>query len=529
MAKRQARLKQYQQTIKDHHNDIYCPEGQLKYNELDISGLDIYEHTFNNKDKIDYSAVNIDIPDISTTKCIKVNMYVSNSQHIIFQNWFNSDVAMYNETINFIKNHFSISQYTDYHNTYKESMKEMKNLVEYQNILEKTIKNLISKSKKVINKNTLNDITDRINDNKIELKSTTDYMSDLQKIINESSDKLSEMKQIVNYQNLRTNYLKDIRNKIVERSGSDQNNRIRVHILDCAIKHACTSYKSCITNYIEGNIKKFNIRRWRYTKVRKILEFENRFIQQFNSNYHICPAVFGEMTYEYNREDYKLTHESVKILYDSETNKYTLLVNKSLTVEKSDNKRKCRCISCDMGIRTFCTGLGDNCVLKMGTNTSDKIKYYLKKIDKVDKSNLSKKQKNKINSRWYLHIKNLVDDLHWKTIDVLTHTADIVIIGKLSMKEASSKDKSILTNMTKRIGLRMRHFEFRQRLKYKCSVKGVQYKEVHEGFTTAVCNMCSEYNDKVGSNKIFKCEQCKVVQERDPHGAKGIKLIGIYQ
>jgi len=39
MAKRQARLKQYQQTIKDHHNDIYCPEGQLKYNELDISGL----------------------------------------------------------------------------------------------------------------------------------------------------------------------------------------------------------------------------------------------------------------------------------------------------------------------------------------------------------------------------------------------------------------------------------------------------------------------------------------------------------
>jgi len=68
------------------------------------------------------------------------------------------------------------------------------------------------------------------------------------------------------------------------------------------------------------------------------------------------------------------------------------------------------------------TGLSDNLMLKIGENVNSTIRKLLKKQNKI-KSNIDisnqikKKYERRINKKIY----NLTDELHWKTIKLLTY------------------------------------------------------------------------------------------------------------
>ena len=79
-----------------------------------------------------------------------------------------------------------------------------------------------------------------------------------------------------------------------------------------------------------------------------------------------------------------------------------------------------------------------------------------------------------------------------------------------------------LDKMTKRIGLSMRHFVFRQRLKYKCAAQQIEYVEVDERCTSKTCSICGEYKKDLGSNEIYDCDKCKNKVDRDMGGARCI-------
>ncbi len=57
---------------------------------------------------------------------------------------------------------------------------------------------------------------------------------------------------------------------------------MKAHILDYAIKHACTSYKGALTNYLEGNINGFKVKHWKTNRSKKIMEIEPSFIKNGN-------------------------------------------------------------------------------------------------------------------------------------------------------------------------------------------------------------------------------------------------------
>ena len=59
----------------------------------------------------------------------------------------------------------------------------------------------------------------------------------------------------------------------------------------------------------------------------------------------------------------------------------------------------------------------------------------------------------------------------------------------------------------KRIGLHMRLFAFKERLKYKCNVNRCKYEEIDESYTSKTCTKCGELNQKLGRNKIFSWPQ----------------------
>lgn len=326
----------------------------------------------------------------------------------------------------------------------------------------------------------------------------------------------------INYKNLRTYHLKNIRNNIV--IGSEYNGlkytRIFVHTIDHAIKLACSNYKSGLINFKNGNIKQFRIRYWRKNRKTKIVDIEKQSI----SKKGICWKVLGDIKTLYNGKefDFSTISSECRIQYNSNTNKYILFVPVKLNHIENNNSQNI--ISIDPGIRVFMTGLSENESIKICTNSTERISKYLKIIDKVKSDNLPNKIIKKYEKRYNNKIINLVNDLHWKTIKYLTFKYKNILIGDLSVKGITNKETSNIQRMTKRIAYRLKFYEFRQRLEYKCNLYKINYKVIDESFTSKVCSLCGTENKKLGSSKIFNCPNCKKLIDRDTNGCRGIFL-----
>ena len=112
-------------------------------------------------------------------------------------------------------------------------------------------------------------------------------------------------------------------------------------------------------------------------------------------------------------------------------------------------------------------------------------------------------------------------------INYLTKNYKTILIGDLSAKRISNKEKSNIPRMTKRIALTMSHYKFRQRLEYKCMMKGLDYRKVNEAYTSKMCSICGCYNENLGGAKEYKCinNKCKKKLGRDDNGAQNIFMI----
>ena len=86
----------------------------------------------------------------------------------------------------------------------------------------------------------------------------------------------------------------------------------------------------------------------------------------------------------------------------------------------------------------------------------------------------------------------------------------------------SDKTQSI----NKRIGSSLKFYQFRQKLTYKCLLKGCKLTIVDEYNTTKGCSNCSKLND-IGSSKEYECKGCKKKYPRDVNSAKNILLRAI--
>ena len=155
------------------------------------------------------------------------------------------------------------------------------------------------------------------------------------------------------------------------------------------------------------------------------------------------------------------------------------------------------------------------------------MKEKLKKIDYIlDKKNKIKHRKKKERNK-RRQLKNLVNELHWKTINYLTNKYETILIGDLSAKGICNNKTSNITKITKRTAYSMSYFKFRQRLEYKCIIKGVEYRKVKEKYTSKMCSVCGSYNEKLGGKKKYKCinKSCEEELGRDDNGARNIFML----
>ena len=155
--------------------------------------------------------------------------------------------------------------------------------------------------------------------------------------------------------------------------------KINSHILDGAIKLACTSYKSANTNLKNKNIKNYRIRPIKQSKKSKIMDLEQCYFKSGG----FCKNTLGEIKTTYNFDFTQVKCDS-KLHYNSINNKFTVLVPIKESCKDINNKDF---ISIDPGMKTFLTGISSNKIYKIGTNLIDNFKSTLNKIDNLSKIN----------------------------------------------------------------------------------------------------------------------------------------------
>ena len=352
-------------------------------------------------------------------------------------------------------------------------------------------------------------------------------------------NRYNKVQTTTSWMKLRTNFLKNLRNKIQTDSqllDIKKNTKISIHMLDYAIQCACSSYKSCLTNYIRGNIRYFRLRYLKKTKKSFVIRFEKSSINKKKDGNSFCSRILGNNIKCGSKFKMSTIDSDFFVHYNAKTKKYTLLnpikINQQEQINNQGNS-----VAIDPGIRTFATLFENNKCVHIGNNLKQKIQGYLNKIDNVSKKHHKKNCiKNKVIRTYYKKINNIVDDLHWKTIKYLTNNYDNILIGNLSTKSIVSNSKrqykrtnNQLHKNTKRVAMLMSLYRFRQRLEYKCLFMKKGYALINEAYTSKTCTNCQFLHLNLGSNKVFKCpnRRCKMVLDRDINGARNILLKGI--
>lgn len=210
-----------------------------------------------------------------------------------------------------------------------------------------------------------------------------------------------------------------------------------------------------------------------------------------------------------NETVYILGARQEKIKYTNEVDK-----NFQMNFPNTYVDLKGDCISLDPGVRKFLTGYDSNrgsTTIRAGDNK--RLLQLLVDIDKQKSARLRQKQ--------WRRIKNLITDLHWKTIKYLTSNYQQIIMGDIRISKLLKKKD--LPRRVKRFLAQYSFFGFKQRLTWKGNLKKRDVVLVDESFTSKTCSECGTLNN-VKKSETYRCKNCKVVQDRDLNGAKNIMI-----
>ena len=444
----------------------------------------------------------------SIIKCRKVDIILDLTQKIIINNWIHACTIMYNITINRIN-----KLHTEYTSLLEKKNSELENL-------SKKYKKSKSKSKS---------------------KSKTKLQIDITQIKEDIKKIKKDLSDLGNFRDTRTHF-NDIKNDLISQSylrtkKFTKSKAVPTHIINQSIRSACSNYKSAVTNKFNGHIKKFHLRHLKYNRKNRVMHIEKGYFNDIT----MCSRALGKIIGIYNRKpfDFKIINESggsdCTFKYDAHNNKYTLYV--PIKESQKNEEHKYEFISLDPGLRTFMTGISESTVIEMGTNVTDKIYSYIRKIEKIKKiakTDLQEgqkylslgKRKKKLRKKLRaakIKFDNQIDDMHWKIIKYLTTKHKNVMIGNLSTKNIlSNKQKQIFSKEYKRVIPQIKLYKFKQRLEYKCKERRVNYKEIDEYYTSKLCSVCASYKSVKG--KMYECDECGLEIDRDINAARNIYM-----
>lgn len=426
-------------------------------------------------------------------KCEKIILLPTIEQKKILLNMLEGYRLIYNSTLKFIKTR-------EYKNKVNKTIKVLSEEEKEINNYKKEIRN--NKKKMSEKEKICSDIVDDIIGNVFKKEIRDFKVKTLQK--NDNNDIILDDKIIKTY------FLKEEIHNVSKKF------KTPVHTLNYAVQLACASYKSCLTNLKNGNIKNFNVRYLKSNKNSLIMDIEKT---AFKSKGFFTSILGKEINNTLNKE-YNVLHDC-KLHYNRNKDRLTLLIPKEIEPEYSIKQNEY--ISIDLGVRTLMNCKTNKEYIKIGSNMQTKLKKYIKREEKY---NLIKdfKKKDKLLKKIREKISNNVNDLQWKTINYLTTNYKNIIIGKWSTKSIISKKDSSLQKMTKKIIQRMSYYKLLERLKYKSIIHNNNLIIKEEWYTSKMCTSCGNLKEDLGGASEYNCSKCNLITDRDYNGCRNIFL-----
>lgn len=188
-------------------------------------------------------------------------------------------------------------------------------------------------------------------------------------------------------------------------------------------------------------------------------------------------------------------------------------------------------VALDPGVRTFQTFYSaEGVVGKIG----DELKVVLEAIgqqhDNLQSILATKKHKRR--TRYNLRkrcfklrtkLKNIVNDLHWKTAHYLCSTFKHILLPSFNVSRMTVRQGRNIHSKVVRSMLTLSHFAFKEKLQFKAKCLGATLQIVNEAYTTKTCGRCGKLKDMSGL-KMYDCPACGVKLDRDINAARNILL-----
>ena len=118
--------------------------------------------------------------------------------------------------------------------------------------------------------------------------------------------------------------------------------------------------------------------------------------------------------------------------------------------------------------------------------------------------------------------RRLVTEVHCQLAKSLAATYDVIKIPLFEVSKIVKRSKRRIQSTTARSIMTWGHYRFRQGLIHKARQCGRKVVVVDESFTSKTCSSCGFIKSNLGASKVFRCDQCKCVMDRDANGAKNI-------
>jgi transposase len=210
-----------------------------------------------------------------------------------------------------------------------------------------------------------------------------------------------------------------------------------------------------------------------------------------------------------------------------EFGKWFLVIPKEVKITPIENQEGV--VAIDPGVRTFATYFSTEGYFgKLGKGSFERILRLNLKIDKlISKMSKETNKHKKTNLKRSIFkirfkIRNLIDELHWKTIKFLTSRFKVIIFPPFNVSKMIKKSKRKLSKKVVRSMSCFRFFEFKESLKLKCKENGITFIESSEAFTSKTNSFTGELINNLGSKEKFEFDNIFV--DRDINGARNILI-----
>lgn len=428
--------------------------------------------------------------EITVTKSMRIKLKLSPEQKAVINEWINTSNYLYNKTIEYINKGHSINFYSLRDLLVTRNTKKQD---ETYKTIETTIQELRSKLKCLTDQEQKDNINRLIKDQQALLKLKK---KDIKSEIN------------ANIEEWELNTPKDIR------AG--------------AIEDVCKAYKTAFANLRNGNISNFKLGFRKHNNIEKSIVLPKSLIKIHSTDqlaFKIAPTFFkngsifktGKRPHS-NSSDLVINNDC-RLL--KQNNIYWMIV--PITIDKKPKQQLVNYCGVDPGVRTFMTSFGNNGCYEYTHNKVllDKLNkriFYLKSLRKEDchnkRKSLVKTEKKKT---------NIINELHWKTINHLLQHNDVILLGNIKSHNIVKRSRN---NNCNRSFNDLKFYQFKERIKYKADCYNKLVFEVNEAYTSQYCSSCGTINKPMAS-KIYNCNHCNSICDRDINAAKNILIKGI--